>query len=75
MQATSPDNPMLDVPTQAERETAYPRVLKTRGALAHTEIVEHFDTERQAERQAASACDFPSNTTASDRQSTQLVDL
>ena len=43
-----PGDASVQVPTQAEREAAYPRILKLKGAYAHTDIVNIFDAERYA---------------------------
>ncbi|MXZ84030.1 MAG: hypothetical protein F4Z02_00020 [Acidimicrobiia bacterium] len=75
MPTIDPDNPLIEVPTRAEREAAYPRILKAKGALAHTDIVKQFDAERDAERRSAIVRDACADSTAPAHQATQLVDL
>lgn len=75
MPTIDPDNPMIEVPTRAEREGAYPLILKSKGALAHTDIVKHFDAERDTERRAAIIEDARADSTAPKHHATQLIDL
>ena len=43
-----PDNPYMQISTQAEREAAWPRLREMRRSLAETDIAEIFDAERRA---------------------------
>ncbi|MCY4164167.1 MAG: hypothetical protein OXE93_08175 [bacterium] len=57
MPTREPANPMLEVPTQAEREAAWPHLLQAKGALAETDIVKNFEAEREAARKATDITD------------------
>lgn len=53
MPARDPDNPLSEMPTDAERAAAWPKFAELRGSCSDLDVLRAFRAERDAERQAS----------------------